>query len=551
VPQQATVLQPCVDCAEHLGQDGYSGGPCPFCGVHETRVPVETLEIGARVLVAPGERIPMDGVIREGQSTVNQAPVTGESMPVEKLPGAEVFAGTINGAGALEIEITRLAADNTLNRIIHMVEEAQANRAPSQRFIDRFAQWYTPLTVILALVVAFGPPLLFDAPFWDTPAERGWLYRALALLIIACPCALVISTPVTIVSALTSAARQGILIKGGAPLETLARIRAFAFDKTGTLTTGKPVLTTAHAVTCTSDTPAITCDSCLELLAKAAAVERRSEHPVAAAVVSAAADRELLTRYPAASSVTSLAGRGVQGDIDGTPVTIGSHAFFETAFPHAPEVCAEVHALEARGQTTMLLAQDGAVQGILAVADQPRPSSKQTLQHLKALRPSPYTVMLTGDNRATAAAVAAALGVDDVRAELLPEDKLETIRSLQAQYGPTAMIGDGINDAPALAAAAVGIAMGTSGAAQAMETADIVLMQDDLRRLPDAVRISQQALRIIRQNIGLSLGIKLAVLLLALFGWSSLWMAVFADVGASLIVTANGMRLLRRSAKIP
>lgn len=551
VPQTAAVLRPCLDCAEHLGQDGYTGGPCPFCGVHETRVPVGDLAVGDTILIAPGERIPMDGVIREGNSAINQAPITGESLPVEKAAGDEVFAGTINGAGALEVEVTRLAEDNTLNRIIHLIEEAQASRAPSQRFIDRFAHWYTPVVVILALLVAVAPPLLAGAPFWDTPDGHGWLYRALALLIIACPCALVISTPVTIVSALTSAARRGILIKGGAPLEALAGVRAFAFDKTGTLTRGEPVLTLAQAVDCQTGTGDLTCEPCRDLLALAAAVERRSEHPLAQAVVTAAQHNALLDRYPAARAVTSLAGRGVRGEIDGRPITIGSHQFFEASYPHPDALCTRTAHLEQQGHTVMLVAEGDQVRGLLTVADQPRPTSRAALDELKALHPRPRTIMLTGDNPVTARIIADRVGVDDVRADLLPGDKLAAIRALQADYGPTAMIGDGINDAPALAEASVGIAMGTGGAQQAMETADIVLLQDDLRRLPEVVRLSRRTLGVIRQNIALSLGLKAAVLLLALAGWSTLWLAVFADMGASLLVTANGLRLLRRNPAAP
>ncbi len=545
VPQQATVLRPCMDCAEHLGQDGYTGGPCPFCGTHEVSVPVGDLAVGDTVFTRPGERIPMDGAVLSGESAVNQAPITGESVPVHKMAGDPVFAGSINGAGALEVVVTRLAEDNTLSRIIHLVEEAQSNRAPVQRFIDRFARWYTPAVVILALGLALLPPLLFQAPFWDTPDTRGWLYRALALLIIACPCALVISTPVTVVSALTNAARQGILIKGGAPLEALAGIQAFAFDKTGTLTRGEPELITAHAFDCLTGTDDLRCEPCTNLLAMAAAVERRSEHPLAQAIVSAAGERALLERYPAAQAVTSLAGQGVQGQINGNQVTIGSHRYFDQSFPHTAEVCAQAAAHEQRGQTTMLLAEGDTVRGLLAVADQPRPASRDALRRLKALRPRAATIMLTGDNAVTARAIADAIGVDDVRAEMLPADKLDAVRSLEAAYGPTAMIGDGINDAPALAAASVGVAMGAAGSAQAMETADIVLMQDDLSRLPAAVALSSRTLDTIRQNIVLSLGLKVVFLLLTLFGAATLWMAVFADVGASLLVTANGMRLLR------
>ncbi len=546
VPQEAVVLQPCHNCEEHLGQDGYDGGPCPFCERHETRIPVADLRAGDTVLVRPGDRIPVDGTVMAGESAVDQSPITGESIPVAKAAGDEVLAGTINGAGALEVLVVRVAADSTLNHIIHMVEEAQEQRAPTQRFIDRFAEWYTPAVVILAVLIAVVPPLLFGAPFLDVPdGARGWLYRALALLIIACPCALVISTPVTIVSALTNAARKGILIKGGAPLEALADIRAFAFDKTGTLTEGQPALAAVQATDCQTGQAGPDCEPCRDLLALAAAVERRSEHPLAQAVVTAAEDSQLLNRYPAAQNVTSLTGAGVRGSVNGRAITIGSHVFFDTHIPHLDPLCQTASALENQGQTVMLLADNSVVRGVLSVADQVRPASQAALAELHALRPAPKTVMLTGDNASAARAIAARVGVDDVRAELLPGDKLEAVQGLEREYGSTAMVGDGINDAPALAAATVGIAMGNRGATQAMETADIVLMQSDLSRLPVAVRLSRRTRAIIHQNIALSLGIKAAVFVLALLGVASLWVAVFADVGASLIVIFNGMRMLR------
>ncbi|MBN1964279.1 MAG: heavy metal translocating P-type ATPase [Anaerolineae bacterium] len=552
VPQEAIALRPCIDCDEHLGQDGYEGGPCPFCGTHETRLPVGQLQIGDTILIPPGDRIPMDGRVTSGTSAVNQAPITGESAPVDKAVNDEVFAGSINGAGTLEVVVTRLAADNTLSRIIHLVQEAQAQRAPTQRFIDRFAQWYTPAVVVLAAGIALVPPLFFNAPFWNPPdGSAGWLYRSLALLIVACPCALVISTPVTIVSALTRAARDGILIKGGAPLEALAGVRVFAFDKTGTLTAGQPDLQTVHAVDCTaSDT---ICPACDDLLALAAAVERRSEHPVAQAIVTAAKARQLLARYPAAQAVASLTadnGRGVRGEVGGQVITIGNHALFEQAHPHPAALCDEIDALERQGQTAMLLGDGNRVRGVLSVADTPRPHSRRTLAALKRAVPTAHTIMLTGDNAAVAAAVAATVGVDEVRANLLPAQKLAAVQELAAAHGAVAMVGDGINDAPALAAATVGIAMGGAGTQQAMETADVVLMQDDLSRLPDAVQLSRRTRRVIRENVLLSLGIKLAFLLLTLFGWATLWFAVFADVGASLLVTFNGMRLLRQHDRL-
>ncbi len=504
-------------------------------------VPVGALAVGDQLLVPPGERIPMDGVVLRGMSDVNQAPITGESVPVYKEAGAALFAGTVNGAGALEMQVTRLAADNTLSRIIQLVEEAQSVRAPSQRLIDRFARWYTPGVVVVALAVALLPPLLFAAPFYDLPdGTQGWLYRALELLVIACPCSLVISTPVTIISAITAAARRGVLIKGGAYLEALGGIRAVAFDKTGTLTRGQPALTAVRSVDCATGDPCAQCD---EVLALAAAVEQGSAHPLAKAVIAAAQTRGVAGRY-AAQDVAALAGRGVQGDIAGKRVTIGNHALFEAEHPHDVVLCAWVDAAEHDGQTAMLLCDGDRVRGYLAVADAPRPESAAMLRELHGQ--GVKTVMLTGDNAAVAASVASHLGMDDVRANLLPADKLEAVRGLLREHGAVAMVGDGVNDAPALAAATVGIAMGGAGSAQALETADVALMADDLRQLPYALRLSRFARALIRQNIAVSLAFKLAVVLLALVGMGSLWLAVLADVGMSLAVTLNGMRPLRQ-----
>jgi Cd2+/Zn2+-exporting ATPase len=509
-------------------------------GVTET-VAVQALALGDRLLVPPGERIPMDGVVLNGSSDVNQAPITGESLPVYKAAGAALFAGTVNGAGALEMQVTRLAADNTLSRIIQLVEEAQSVRAPSQRLIDRFARWYTPGVVLVALAVALLPPLLFNAPFNNLPdGTQGWLYRALELLVIACPCSLVISTPVTIISAITAAARRGVLIKGGAYLEALGGVRVIAFDKTGTLTSGQPALTAVRSVDCAGGER---CDQCDDVLALAAAVEQSSAHPLAKAVVAAAQTRGVAGRY-AARAVLALAGRGVQGEVAGKRVTIGSHALFEAEHPHDAALCAWVDAAEQGGQTAMLVCDGDRVRGYLTVADALRPESADVLSelHTQGMK----TVMLTGDNAAVAASVAGQVGVDDARAGLLPADKLDAVRGLLRDYGAVAMVGDGVNDAPALAAATVGIAMGGAGSAQALETADVALMADDLRQLPYALRLSRFARALIRQNIAVSLVFKLAVMLLALGGVGSLWLAVAADVGMSLAVTVNGMRPLRQ-----
>ncbi len=503
----------------------------------EEVVAVTALQPGDEVLVKAGERIPMDGIVSSGQSTVNQAPITGESLPVEKVSGEEVFAGTVNGSGALSIKITHPAGENTIQRIIRMIEQAQSLRAPTQRFIDRFAQIYTPAVVAVAALVALVPPLLFGQPFFN-PAEGGlgWLYRALALLVIACPCALVISAPVTIVSAITAAARQGVLFKGGAYLEALAAVRAFAFDKTGTLTLGQPVVTDSLSADCLEDAG---CDGD-EVLALASALEKRSAHPLARSVLTAAEARGVVNIYPAADQVQTLAGSGLQGHVNGKLATIGNHKLFDQLHPHHEALCEQVQQAEAQGKTTMLVCDGERVRGFIAVADAVRAESRQIISSLKDLGKA--TAMLTGDNLLVASAVGQQTGVSDIQANLLPEDKVAAIQSLITRYGSVAMVGDGINDAPALAAATLGIAMGGAGSAQAMETADIVLMANDLQQLPFAVRLSGFARRLIRQNIAFSLTVKLVFVILAMTGLTSLWLAVLADMGVSLVVTLNGMR---------
>ncbi|MBL8055660.1 MAG: heavy metal translocating P-type ATPase, partial [Anaerolineales bacterium] len=503
----------------------------------EVEVAVAALAVDDHVLVRPGERLPADGVVAAGRSAVNQAPITGESLPVDKAPGDGVYAGTVNGDGALEVRVTRPAAESTLSRIIHLMETSQAARAPSQRLIDRFARVYTPAVVGLAALVAVVPPLAFGQPFWNTGAEHGWLYRALALLVIACPCALVISAPVTVISALTAAARRGVLIKGGRHLEQLASVRAFAFDKTGTLTRGEPALTAARAVECVDTARCAHCD---DVLALATALERRSAHPLARAVVMAAAERGLADIYAPADEVRTLTGRGLQGRVNGKSATLGSHALFEAEHPHGEALCAWVRAAEADGQTTLLVCDGDRVRGFIAVADQVRAESRATVAELKALGCA--AIMLTGDSAPVAQAVAAQVGLDDARASLLPEDKHAAVQRLRAEFGAVGMVGDGVNDAPALAAADVGIAVGGAASAQAVETADIVLMAADLRPLPYAVRLARFTRRLILTNIAISLGLKLAFLGLALAGWTSLWLAVLADMGVSLLVTANGLR---------
>jgi Cd2+/Zn2+-exporting ATPase len=514
----------------------------------EEEVPVEALQVGDVILVKPGERIPMDGRVVAGASSVNQAPITGESQLVDKEAGAEVFASSINGQGALEIEITRLAADNTISRLIKMVEEAQEKRAPAQRFIDHFARYYTPAVVVLAILVAAIPPLFFNQPFLSPDAEtHGWLYRGLALLVVACPCALVISTPVSIISAISNAARHGVLFKGGAYLETLSKVKTMAFDKTGTLTLGKPAVVTIRSAACLEPATNLVgqCAACNDLLALASAVEQRSEHPLAQAIVSESSRRGLADKYLAAAQVRALMGRGVTGQVDGRAVTLGSHAYFDACIPHAAVHCQEAQNEAARGYTPIMVSTEGTYLGTIAVADTVRDSSRRAMLLLKQAGIKTL-VMLTGDNTAVAQAIGRQLGLTEVRSELLPEDKVSAIESLQQASGPVAMIGDGINDAPALATAAVGIAIGgaAGGTTQAMETADVTLMSDDLRQLPFAFKLSRTAMRTIQANVILSLGIKLVFLILVLLGWGTMWMAVLADVGTSLLVTLNGMRLL-------
>lgn len=496
---------------------------------------VEALGIGERVLVRPGDRVAVDGLVRAGRSAVDQAAITGESIPVDKAIGDEVFAGTVNTFGALEVEVMRLAADTTLSRMVTLVQEAQSRQAPVQRFVDRFARVYTPVVTALAILLAALPPLFFGQPFWG---ETGWLVRALQLLVIACPCALVISTPVSVVSALTHAARQGVLIKGGATLETLSRVTTFAFDKTGTLTAGKPVTTDILDV----------CEDAGRAhngLQLAAAVESQSSHPLAQALVTAAQAQDLTLLL--AHDVTVLEGQGVTGMVNGERVTVASHSYFDAQVPHSEVVCLAAENLAAAGRTVMLVCHDEKICSIFAVADTPRVASTEALAALKALD-GVRAVMLTGDGAAVAQTIASSVGVDEVRAGLLPEGKVASVRELQrgienSSATVVAFVGDGINDAPALAQADVGIAMGGAGSHQALEVADVVLMGDDLRKLPFIVRLSRRLRQTVRANIIFALAVKAVVFGLALAGAGSLWMAIVADVGASLAVILNGMRL--------
>ena len=512
---------------------------------HERLVAVDSLLVGDTILVKPGQTIPMDGRVSAGSSAVNQSHVTGESKFVEKTPGDDVYASSINGEGTLEIEVTRLAKDNTISRLIRMVEEAQEKRAPTQRYVDRFAAVYTPLVVALAAAVAVIPPVFMGEPFLNTADGQGWLYRGLALLVVACPCALVISTPVSLVSAISNAARNGVIFKGGAFIESLSKVKAVAFDKTGTLTLGKPVLLTVQSPDC--ENPAGECAPCNDLLALAGALESRSEHPIAHAVTHEVRHRGLVGAYPAAENVTALTGRGVTGRVNGDQVTIGSHAYFDTNIPHDVH-CTSVDQADRAGHTTMLVSKGAEYMGYLAVSDGIRPEASQVLQSLKQ-KGVEELVMLTGDNETTAGQVAQTVGVTRFEANCLPEDKVQAIRKLAERHGGVAMVGDGINDTPALATATVGIAIGSSP--QAMETADVSLMANSLEQLPFAVALSKAAMRTIRANVVLSIGIKAVFFLLVLAGVGTMWMAVLADMGTSLLVTLNGVRLLERPAYKP
>ena len=498
---------------------------CDAIGEH--RIPVEQVAVGSVIVVRPGEKIPLDGDVIKGQSAVNQAPVTGESLPVEKVPGDGVFAGTINGRGALEVRVTRLGRDTTLGRIIHLVERAQAQRAPAQTVVERFARIYTPAVIALAAAVAVIPPLTVHGS-WE-----AWLYRALVLLVVSCPCALVISTPVSIVAALAVAARKGVLIKGGAHLEALSRVACVAFDKTGTLTRGRPEVVEIVAF---DGTPASS------VVALAASVEQRSTHPIAQAILDHASSAGIAA--PAADDVTVIAGRGARGQVGDRQVLIGNHRLFEEQCLCSADIHDRIAAIDAAGLTAVLVARDREPVGIIAVADRPRESARDTVDRLRAQGVA-RIVMLTGDSRGTANAIATELGVDDVRAELLPEDKVAAIEELRRAHGAVAMVGDGVNDAPALALADVGIAMGAAGSDAALETADVALMADDLLRIPFAFRLSRATVRNIRTNLAISIVLKAAFVAAAVGGVATLWMAVLADTGASVIVIANALRLLR------
>lgn len=487
-------------------------------------VMANTVALGAVARIRPGERVPLDGVVTEGTSAIDQAPVTGESIPVDKTVGDPVFAGTINQTAALEFRVTAVASNTTLARIIHAVEEAQGSRAPTQRFVDRFAAIYTPTVFVLALAVAVLTPLFMDWTWMQS------VYKALVLLVIACPCALVISTPVTVVSALASAARRGILIKGGTYLEEARKLKAIALDKTGTITEGKPKLVESVLVDASGNEAVV--------FAVAASIAGRSDHPVSKAIAEG-----LKSQRQEVADFTALPGRGVGATLAGQAYVLGNHRLIEERGLCSPALEAELKRHEEAGRTVTLLASDKAVLALFAVADTIKESSQAAVAELRALGVTP--VMLTGDNTATAKTIGAHAGIDDVRGNLLPEEKLDAIKAMQQRYGAAAMTGDGINDAPALAQADIGFAMGGAGTDTAMEAADVVIMNDDLRRIPETIRLSRRAHSVLWQNITLALGIKAVFFVLAVFGSATMWMAVFADMGASLLVVANGLRLMR------
>jgi Zn2+/Cd2+-exporting ATPase len=494
----------------------------------EMTIPAAGVVPGDTVVIRPGERIPIDGVVIEGHSFVDQATITGESTPVEKLPGATVYGGTLNGGGALHLRVTKHFEETTLAHIIHLIERAEHQRAPVHLFIDRFAAVYTPAVLGLAVCVALVPPLVSGTSF------LLWLYRALVLLVIACPCALVISTPVTLVSALTNGARRGMLVKGGKHLEQLSRIRAVAFDKTGTLTEGRLRVTDVLPLHGASRT---------ELLQIVGALEQRSEHPLAAALLEKVAEEGLGFDALRIENFRALPGRGVAAEIDGVPYYLGSCDLCKEYSSCSPETERAIAGFAAEGKTTTALCSAGASLGVIAFRDRLRPASKDMIRELKRMGVE-RTVVLSGDHDAAAGQMAREAGVDEWMAHLLPQQKVTAINHLKKQYGGVAMVGDGINDAPALSAASVGIAMGIAGSDTALETADVVLVTDDLGKLPHLLGLSKAAMRIIRTNIVLALTLKGIFLLLSLGGFATLWMAILADDGAALAVILNGLRML-------
>ena len=498
----------------------------------ETMVHVNDIVVGDIMIVKPGQKIAMDGVIIDGYSSVNQAAITGESVPVAKTFDDDVYAGTLNEEGLLEIRITKLVEDTTISKIIHLVEEAQGERAPAQAFIDKFAKYYTPIIMVIAALVAIVPPLFFDGS-WVT-----WVYQGLAVLVVGCPCALVISTPIAIVSAIGNAAKKGVLVKGGVYLEEMGNIKAIAFDKTGTLTKGIPVVTDYNLLTKQMEEK--------ELLSIITALEYRSQHPLASAIMKKAEQEKISYSAVIVDDFSSITSRGIKGTINGTTYYIGSpNLFKELSVPDFDkDIEKKVRTLQNQGKTAMIIGTEENILAVIAVADEVRDTSKDVIRKLHQLGIQ-KTIMLTGDNKGTADAIGGHVEVSDIQAELMPQDKLDYIKQLRSEYGNVAMVGDGINDAPALAASTVGIAMGGAGTDTAMETADVALMGDDLRKLPFTIKLSRQTLNIIKANIGFAIAIKFIALLLVIPGWLTLWIAILSDMGATLLVALNGLRLMQ------
>lgn len=490
---------------------------------------VDQLSIGDMVVVRPGDRIPVDGEISLGESTVDQSPITGESVPVQKRVGDEVFTGTINQDSALEVKITRLAKDNTLSRVMKMVAEAQGQQSPTQQFTDRFAARFVPIVLILVVLVAIVPPIAGWMPFSDS------FYRAMLLLVAASPCALAIGTPATVLAGIAQAARNGVLIKGGVHLENLGRLNAIAFDKTGTLTKGKFQVT--DVIPFNGSQPE-------EVLRLAGAVEQQSNHPLALAIVQAAQGQNLT--LPVANGLENIPGRGVRSQVEGQPVWIGSLKLFEENDGKIVDetIRQTVARLEKTGRTTMTVSRNGTFIGVLGLSDVARPGVTEMLKQLRNLGVK-HLIMLTGDNPTVAQQIAQEIGVTDVEAELMPEDKLSTILRLKKEYGAVAMIGDGVNDAPALATSTVGIAMGGAGTAVALETADVALMADDLGKLPFAVGLSRTSRKIIQQNLAFSLGVITLLIITSVLGLVQLSWTVIAHEGSTILVVMNALRLLR------
>ncbi|OHY29184.1 cadmium transporter [Streptococcus parauberis] len=495
----------------------------------EQLVSVDKIDIDDIMIIKPGQKIAMDGLVINGHSSVNQAAITGESVPVEKQLDDEVFAGTLNEEGVLEVKVTKKVTDTTIAKIIHLVEEAQGERAPAQAFVDKFAKYYTPFIIIMALLIVVVPPLFFGGD-WNK-----WLYQGLSILVVGCPCSLVISTPVSIVSAIGNAAKNGVLVKGGVYLEEIDHLRAIAFDKTGTLTKGKPVVTDFIATSSETDINYLSIISSLESL---------SQHPLASAILNEADKTNVDYKSIQIEDFQSITGKGLTGIHQNIRYYIGSPKLFSASVIEETAVKVQYRQFQEQGKTAMYFGTDEQILGVIAVADEVRDSSAAVISELHKLSIE-HTIMLTGDNTKTAVSIGKQLGVTEIKGDLMPQEKLDSIKALRTTYNKVAMVGDGINDAPAVAASTVGIAMGGAGTDTALETADVALMGDDLQKLRFIVRLSRQTLKVIKQNITFSLGIKLLALLLVIPGWLTLWIAIVADMGATLLVTLNGLRLMK------